>query len=92
MTEIRFANDVAGALKDAEVVVFLDGDRSDDPREIRLLIDPILEGRADFVQGSRFLTRNLGLQKPAPEMARTGAEAPSTARRRSPGSENVLAA
>ena len=41
------------ALKDAEVVVFLDGDRSDDPREIQLLIDPILEGRADFVIGSR---------------------------------------
>jgi glycosyltransferase involved in cell wall biosynthesis len=41
------------ALQDAEVVVFLDGDRSDDPREIRLLLAPILEGRADFVIGSR---------------------------------------
>jgi len=40
-------------LTDAEIVVFLDGDRSDDPREIRLLIEPICEGRADFVIGSR---------------------------------------
>ena len=41
------------ALKDAEVVVFLDGDRSDDPREIELLIEPIVKGQADFVIGSR---------------------------------------
>jgi glycosyltransferase involved in cell wall biosynthesis len=41
------------ALKEAEIVVFLDGDRSDDPREIRLLLDPILKGRADFVISSR---------------------------------------
>lgn len=41
------------ALKDAEIVVFLDGDRSDDPREVRLLIDPILTGQADLVIGSR---------------------------------------
>ena len=41
------------ALGDAEIVVFLDGDRSDDPREIHLLIEPICAGRADFVIGSR---------------------------------------
>ncbi len=41
------------ALKEAEIVVFLDGDRSDDPREISLLIAPILRGEADFVIGSR---------------------------------------
>ena len=39
--------------KDPDVVVFLDGDYSDRPRELDRLLDPIREGRADIVLGSR---------------------------------------
>jgi glycosyltransferase involved in cell wall biosynthesis len=41
------------AAGDADIVVFLDGDNSDDPRELPLLLTPIVDGRADFVIGSR---------------------------------------
>jgi glycosyltransferase involved in cell wall biosynthesis len=41
------------ALERAEIVVFLDGDRSDDPSEVRVLVDVILADRADFVIGTR---------------------------------------
>jgi glycosyltransferase involved in cell wall biosynthesis len=41
----------------ADVVVFLDADYSDSPAELTELIGPILEGRADFVLGSRTLGR-----------------------------------
>ncbi len=40
-----------------EVVVFLDGDYSDHPEELALLVAPILRGEADFVVGSRMLGR-----------------------------------
>jgi glycosyltransferase involved in cell wall biosynthesis len=40
---------------DAEIVVFMDADASDEPAEAELLVAPILEGRADFVIGSRVL-------------------------------------
>lgn len=40
-------------LRDEDVVVFLDGDGSDDASELALLVAPILEGRADFVLGAR---------------------------------------
>jgi glycosyltransferase involved in cell wall biosynthesis len=36
-----------------DVVVFLDGDYSDRPAELPRLLDPIAEGRADIVIGSR---------------------------------------
>jgi glycosyltransferase involved in cell wall biosynthesis len=36
-----------------EVVVFLDGDYSDRPSELPILLAPILEGRADITLGSR---------------------------------------
>jgi glycosyltransferase involved in cell wall biosynthesis len=36
-----------------DVVVFLDGDHSDHPSELRSLVDPIAAGRADLVVGSR---------------------------------------
>ncbi len=36
-----------------DVVVFLDGDYSDRPRELGRLVDPIREGGADIVLGSR---------------------------------------
>src|SRR5262249_51411144 len=35
------------------IVVFLDGDGSDCPEMLEQLIDPIIEGKADFVIGSR---------------------------------------
>jgi glycosyltransferase involved in cell wall biosynthesis len=38
-----------------DIVVFIDGDYSDYPAEMPLLLAPILEGRADFVIGSRAL-------------------------------------
>ncbi|HTP51858.1 MAG TPA: glycosyltransferase family 2 protein [Anaeromyxobacteraceae bacterium] len=41
---------------DADVVVFLDGDYSDRPAELPRLLQPIREGRADIVLGSRLQT------------------------------------
>ena len=41
------------ASEGADVLVFLDGDRSDVPQEIRLILGPIVQGRADLVIGSR---------------------------------------
>ncbi|TFV92367.1 glycosyltransferase family 2 protein [Algoriphagus kandeliae] len=38
-----------------DVVVFLDGDYSDYPEEMELLLQPIVEGKADMVIGSRAL-------------------------------------
>lgn len=38
-----------------DIVVFLDGDYSDHPEEMPLLIQPIVEGSADMVIGSRVL-------------------------------------
>jgi glycosyltransferase involved in cell wall biosynthesis len=37
----------------SDIIVFLDGDYSDRPAELPMLIDPILNGRADIVIGSR---------------------------------------
>lgn len=37
----------------ADIIVFIDGDYSDDPTELSLLIKPIQENQADFVIGSR---------------------------------------
>ncbi len=41
------------ALPETDVVVFLDGDYSDYPREMDILVDPILDNVADLVIGSR---------------------------------------
>lgn len=38
---------------DPEVLVILDADYSDDPRELPLLVDPVLDGEADLVMGDR---------------------------------------
>jgi len=45
-----------------DVAVTVAGNNKDAPEEIPLLLEPITENRADFVQGSRFLKRaaNLG--------------------------------
>jgi glycosyltransferase involved in cell wall biosynthesis len=43
----------ARAAAAADVLVFLDGDRSDDPRQLEAVVGPLLENRADLVIGSR---------------------------------------
>ncbi len=45
------------ALRPTDIVVFLDGDYSDHPEEMTLLVRPILQGRSDLVIGSRVLGR-----------------------------------
>ncbi len=42
---------------DAEIVIFMDGDGSDDPNDLPMMLRPISEGRADFVIGSRISER-----------------------------------
>lgn len=41
------------AVTEPNIVVFLDGDYSDYPTEMPQLVEPILEGKADFVVGTR---------------------------------------
>ncbi len=41
------------AVRDADIICFLDGDYSDFPEDLPMLVDPIIEGKADFVLGSR---------------------------------------
>jgi glycosyltransferase involved in cell wall biosynthesis len=40
--------------RNPDVVVFLDGDYSDRPSELPIILAPIIEGRADITLGSRF--------------------------------------
>lgn len=44
-----------GLAKGYDVVVVMAGNNKDSPEEIPILLDPIADGRADFVQGSRYL-------------------------------------
>lgn len=46
------------AMSSVDVMVFLDGDASDDPSEMSAMLDPIATGAAEFVVGS---SRNAGL-------------------------------
>jgi glycosyltransferase involved in cell wall biosynthesis len=41
------------ACPDADVIVFLDGDYSDHPRELARVVDPVASGQCEFVVGSR---------------------------------------
>ena len=50
-----YAEALAGGF---DVAVVMAGNNKDSPEEIPLLLDPIAEGRADFVQGSRYARRN----------------------------------
>src|SRR6185437_1173260 len=43
------------ACADFDVLVYLDGDRSDDPRDLARVLAPLLRGEADLVLGSRVL-------------------------------------
>ena len=46
------------AANSPDIVVFLDGDYSDRPSELPLILAPFVEGRADIVLGSRLHQRN----------------------------------
>jgi glycosyltransferase involved in cell wall biosynthesis len=46
---------ISDQLEKPDIVVFLDGDRSDYPEEMRKLVQPIIENNVDFVVGSRAL-------------------------------------
>ena len=48
---------LAGAIS-PDIVVFLDGDYSDRPAELPLLLAPIIDGRADITLGSRLGKQN----------------------------------
>ena len=43
----------AKAARNSDIIVFLDGDRSDDPRQLDAIAMPVLEKQADLVIGSR---------------------------------------
>jgi glycosyltransferase involved in cell wall biosynthesis len=43
----------AKAARNSDIIVFLDGDRSDDPRQLDIIAMPVLENQADLVIGSR---------------------------------------
>jgi hypothetical protein len=51
---LRVGYDIALKL-DADIVVTLDADGQHLPEELRVLVEPIIEGRADYVNGSRLL-------------------------------------
>jgi glycosyltransferase involved in cell wall biosynthesis len=54
----------------AEIVIFMDGDGSDDPIDLPMMLKPINEGRADFVIGSR--VSELAERGAVPAQARLG--------------------
>jgi glycosyltransferase involved in cell wall biosynthesis len=54
----------------AEIVIFMDGDGSDDPTDLPMMLRPISEGRADFVIGSR--VSELAERGAVPAQARLG--------------------
>jgi glycosyltransferase involved in cell wall biosynthesis len=54
----------------AEIVIFMDGDGSDDRADLPMMLRPISEGRADFVIGSR--VSELAERGAVPAQARLG--------------------
>ena len=54
----------------AETVIFMDGDGSDDPADLPMMLTPLQEGRADMVIGSRVSARSE--QGAIPPQARFG--------------------
>jgi glycosyltransferase involved in cell wall biosynthesis len=57
------------AARDYDVVVTIDSDAQHNPDEIPLLVAPILEGKADVVNGSRYIT---GTDENTPAYRRVG--------------------
>jgi glycosyltransferase involved in cell wall biosynthesis len=43
----------AKAARSSDIIVFLDGDRSDDPRQLDLIVAPLIQQQADLTIGSR---------------------------------------
>jgi glycosyltransferase involved in cell wall biosynthesis len=43
----------AKAAINSDIIVFLDGDRSDDPRQLNAVVSPVIKDQADLVIGSR---------------------------------------
>jgi glycosyltransferase involved in cell wall biosynthesis len=43
----------AKAARNSNIIVFLDGDRSDDPGQLEIIAAPVIQGQADLVIGSR---------------------------------------
>jgi len=43
----------ANSVRNGDIIVFLDGDRSDDPAQLERITAPVIQGRADLVIGSR---------------------------------------
>ena len=54
----------------AKIVIFMDGDGSDDPTDLPMMLRPIGEGKADFVIGSR--VSELAERGAVPAQARLG--------------------
>lgn len=50
---------------DADVLIILDSDGQHDPADIPKLLEPIIEGDADFVIGSRFIDGGTSIEMPA---------------------------
>ena len=48
------------AAEDADIVVTLDSDGQHHPQEIPQILEPIVQGRADLVNGSRYIDGNNG--------------------------------
>ena len=43
----------AKAARGSDIIVFLDGDRSDDPKQLEVIAGPVMRGQADLVIGNR---------------------------------------
>ena len=43
----------ANSVRNSDIIVFLDGDRSDDPAQLERIAAPVIQGQADLVIGSR---------------------------------------
>ncbi len=72
------------AVKDAEVIVTIDADAQHNPDEIPLLAAPIIEGKADVVNGSRYIKGN---DENTPAYRRVGQKVLDTATSISSGSK-----
>jgi glycosyltransferase involved in cell wall biosynthesis len=57
------------AVKESEIIVTLDSDGQHNPKEIPKLINPIINGEADIVNGSRYINGN---KKDTPSYRRIG--------------------
>jgi len=61
---------IRAAPPDCHIVAFIDGDGSDDPRDIPRLVSPIQSGAQDFVIGSRARTPRAGKHGDPPDLRR----------------------